>query len=150
MSLASTLSFSQFLIYLGDGGSPENFFSTSPAAFTKKSLKIKVATGSTEVPDTANLTLPSALEIEAKSISLEVSGDGVLDMSALGDWNTWLLAGTARDIRVMLNLAGASGGGYYACQALLTDFSPGATKGEKCTLSVTLNSTGLVSFVANP
>lgn len=149
MAQASTLSFSNFRVYLGDGQSPENFSITQCAAFTERALKCKTDTGSTEVPDTSDADLPSVIELEAKTISLEVSGSGVLDMAAVDDWIQWWLAGEARSIRVMLNATGANGGGYFSTQGVLTDFSPGAKKGEKCSISVTITSTGPISWTPN-
>lgn len=150
MALATTLSFANFLVYLGDGATPENFYTTSSAAFTDHSLKCKTSTGSTEVPDTGNPALPSVEELEAKMLSLEVAGSGVLDMLAVNDWVQWWIGGQPRDIRVMLNATGALGGGYFATQGILSDFSPGAKKGEKCSISVTIVSTGPITWTPNP
>jgi hypothetical protein len=147
MALPRTLSFASLMVFLGDGATPENF--DNVAAFTDKSVKFKLSTGSTEVPDADDPDLPMSEELEGKMLSLEVSGSGVLAMSDLALWRTWAMTGQPKNIRVMFNDTGANGGGYVQCPALLTDFSPGAKKGEKCSMSVTIASSAAFSWVPN-
>ena len=85
-----------------------------------------------------------ATELEGKSITFEISGEGVLNMSttSFGEMNTWFLSGQPKDVRLMLNDTLANGGGYYQGAAYLTDFSMDGKKAEKTTTSITLASSG--------
>ena len=145
MALPTTLSFNGLLVQLGDGANPETF--ASPAGFTDKAYKTKIATGSTDVPDADNPDLPMWQEIESKTISAEITGSGVLALADLSMWRAWYISGAYKNIRVVISSTAANGGGYDEMQALLTDFEVTAKKGEKCAVSVTIESSGVITFV---
>ncbi len=144
MAATTTLSFNGLLVQLGNGANPEVF--AAPAGFTDKAYKTKIATGSTDVPDATDPDLPMWQEIEAKTISAEVTGSGVLSMADLGAWRAWYLSGQPKNIRVVISSTAANGGGYDEFAAVLTDFEITAKKGEKCACSVTIESTGVIAF----
>ncbi|MHB8283906.1 MAG: phage tail tube protein [Caulobacteraceae bacterium] len=146
MALPRTEGFAALLILLGNGATPEVF--ASPAGFTDKSFKRKADTGSTDVPDADDPSLPMYQEMEVKTLSFEVSGSGVLAMADLQTWETWFTSGAAKNIQIQINDTKANGGGYWAGQALLTDFEITAKKGEKCQISVTIGSTGSFGWTA--
>ena len=147
MADAQTASYAALKVWLGDGQTPETF--TNVGAFVDKSLKLKASTGSTEVPDTSDASIPFAEELEVKTLSLEVSGNGVVDLTAFPTWEAWWLAGTPKNIRVMRDVPGAQGGGYWSVAAVLTDLTTTAKKGEKQMFSATIASTGRPIWTAN-
>lgn len=147
MADAQTASFAALKVWLGDGNTPETF--ANVGTFSDKSLKLKAATGSTDVPDTSDASKPFAEELEVKTISLEVTGNGVIDLADVVTWETWWLSGLPKDIRVMRDVPGAQGGGYWSVAAVLTDFTETAKKGEKQLFSATIASTGRPTWTLN-
>ncbi len=144
MALPTTLSFNSLVVAIGNGANPEVF--AAPAGFTDKSYKTKIATGSTDVPDATNADLPMWQEIEAKTISGEITGSGVLAMADLPMWRAWYLSGQPKNVQVQFPGNAAAGGGNDEFAAVLTDFEITAKKGEKCAISVTIESTGAIVF----
>ena len=143
MALPNTVSFNSLTVALGNGATPEVF--VAPAGFTDKSYKIKIATGSTDVPDATDADLPMWQEIEAKTISAELTGSGVLAMADLTMWRTWYLSGTPKNVQITFPGNLAAGGGVDQFAAICTDFEVTAKKGEKCAISVTIESTGAIT-----
>ena len=146
MALPTTVSFNSLIVALGNGMTPEVF--AAPAGFTDKSYKTKIDTGSTDVPDATNADLPMWQEIEAKTISAEVTGSGVLAMADLPMWRTWYLSGAPKNVQITFPGNAAAGGGTDEFAAVLTNFEITAKKGEKCAISVTIESTGAIVFTA--
>ena len=138
--LPTTVSFNSLTVALGNAATPEVF--SAPAGVTDKSYKIKIATGSTDVPDATNADLPMWQEIEAKTISAELTGSGVLAMADLAMWRAWYLSGTPKNVQITFPGNAAAGGGIDQFAAICTDFEVTAKKGEKCAISVTIESTG--------
>ena len=143
-----TLSFANFKVFLGDGGSPENFI--AQAAFRDKSMKITLQTGETEVPDDVNADLPMWIQREGKSLSVEVTGSGILAMADLPTWLNFGLSGLVKNTRIAFTDTGANGGGYLAGPMLLASFEPSGKKGTKTDISVQLMGADKFVFVPYP
>ena len=67
-------------------------------------------------------------------------------MADLPMWRSWYLSGAPRNVQITFPGAAAAGGGYDQFSAVLTDFEITAKKGEKCAISVTIESTGAIAF----
>ena len=141
MAQPKTLSFGSFVTAVGDGGTPENF--VTPCGFTQKSLEIKSETGDEVIPDCDNPDAPAWTSRDTKSLSVTVTGQGIMSMNALPLWQAWALSGTKKDLRVgPSTTALANNGGYFAGVGLLTSFKVDATLGERCKVSVNIESDG--------
>jgi hypothetical protein len=88
MALASTLKFSQFLIKLGDGATPEAF--NAPCGLNSRGFKRTAATSDVNVPDCDNPDAPSWLQRDVTSLSGELSGAGVVADEDFDVWENWL------------------------------------------------------------
>jgi hypothetical protein len=152
MAKPTTLPFAAFIVKLGLGdGPPETFI--APCGFTKKSLKLSAQSSDTIVPDCDDPTLPAWIERNITSLSAEVSGSGVLSMGGLATWRTWFLSGLSKNVQVILNLPGASGGGYFQGPAILSDFPLDVdlkSEGGRTQMSVTLQNDGQWTWTDNP
>ncbi|MDR3512627.1 MAG: phage tail tube protein [Caulobacteraceae bacterium] len=151
MAKPTTLPFSSFQVLLGDGATPETF--SAPCGFTKRSLKLSSQTSDTIVPDCDDPTIAAWTERNVSSLSGQVSGNGVTAMGSLSTWRAWFLSGQTKNIRILFNLPGAQGGGYFQGGAVLTDWSHDAdikSEGGRTQQSVTLDNDGLWAWTDNP
>lgn len=136
-----TLPFSDFVVLLGDGATPENF--TAPCGFTKRSLKLSAATSEAVVPDCDDPDAVPWTERLSSSQSAQVSGSGVLAMASLATWRARV--GVSGNVRVMFDDTGANGGGYYQGAAILSDLSFDSDRtanGGRTQISVTIDNDG--------
>ena len=151
MAESRSLSFLNFVLLLGNGAAQGEVFA-KVGAFVSRQIKGKLETGSTQVPDAADDSALMSTELEGKTITFEVSGDGILNMAtnSFGVMNGWFMSGLAKNVQLQLNDTLANGGGTYEGAAYLTDFTLAGKKAEKTTVSITLASTGLWAFVPSP
>lgn len=148
MTLPSTRKFGQFKIYVGNGATPEVF--STPCGFTEKALSITKDLIDTTVPDCDDPDAAAWLGRDVRTISAEVSGNGVLAMEALATWRLWAFSSLTKNVRVELSGTGAQGGGYFAGAMHLSSFEITGSIGEKVQVSVTLESDGALIWVAAP
>lgn len=147
MATAQTFRFSGYRVLLGDGGSPENF--TAPCGFTERSISINRELAETNTPDCADEDAPSWLERDVTSQSATISGQGVLEATALPTWIALLATTESTNARVELWREGAKVG-TWAGAFQLESFETSGTKGERVTVNVTMQSDGVVTYTAGP
>ena len=147
MALAKTLPFANFVLLLGDGSSPNEVF-TAIGALTSRSFKGKLTTGSTDIPDITDDAAVMWPEQEGKSLSFEMSAEGVYALDQSSVLRTWFLSGAVKNVQLKISEPMASDGGTYAGAAVLTDLSFDAKKAEKSTFSITISSSGIWAFTA--
>lgn len=150
MAKPTTLSFSKFVVLLGNGAVPEVF--AAPCGFTKNSLKLSMATSDTVVPDCDDPEAAAWTERFVSSLSGQVAGSGVLAMESLSIWRDWALSGQSQNIRILFNLPGANGGGYFQGAGILSDFSADvdrASEGGRVQISVTIDNDGEWTWTDN-
>jgi predicted secreted protein len=149
MAQAKTLSFSGFVVTIGDGATPTELFA-APCGFTERSLKLEKAMGTTIVPDCADEAAASWEENEPISKKAMISGTGVFDEDAHDD--IWRLK-WASDLPFNAKIAMVRNGtvlGRYSGQFHLTSLEFGGSRGEKVTCGAELVSTGAVVWTAGP
>ncbi len=136
------------LCSLGNSAAQNEAFA-AVGAFISRQIKGKLETGSTQVPDASDDSALMATELEAKTITFEVSGDGILNMAtnSFGVLNGWFMSGQPKNVQLELNDLVADGGGTYEGAAYLTDFTLSGKKAEKTTVSITIASSGYWTFV---
>lgn len=143
MSAPRTLSFSNFKVYISDTDSPGVF--TAPCGFIQKSLTIEAATSDATVPDCDTPEDPAWTERAVTALSATINGSGIMAMASLTTWRTWMLAATARTVRVEFADTGANGGGYYEGDAILQNLGHAValgSDGNKAQLTANIVSTG--------
>ena len=146
MAQPTVATFGKFLLLLGDGASPEVF--SAPCGFTDRSLELKADTNSTQVPDCDNPDAPAWETKDISTLSVTVTGQGVLALEALPKWRDWYFSATPKNVRVQLALPAGKGPGYYQGAAILTSLKHDSAVGEKIKLSVNIENTGAWSWVA--
>ena len=115
MTQAATIRFGKSAILLGDGESDEMF--TAPCGFEQLNMQINIASNSVAVPDCADPDLAAWLETDIVSKQMVLSGNGVLDLTAMQTWQAWWFNGgddgEEKNVRFFRNLTLAQGGGYF-------------------------------------
>jgi predicted secreted protein len=147
MALATSLSFKNFVLAIGNTATPEVF--TPLGAFTSRSMAGKLETGSTQVPDASDDSALMATELEGKTITWQVTADGITNQGTTSSalLRNWFLSGQPMDCQLQKNVPLAQDGGYYAGSFYLTDLKEDGKRAEKTTVSITLASTGFVTWV---
>ena len=144
MALPTTKTFGQFLVKVGNGGSPETF--AAPCGFTEKALQLSAETSDQTIPDCDNPDAAAWTSREVTRKSANITGNGVLAVESIATWRTWFLSAANRNVRVEFPGSGAAGGGYWAGAYKITSLEIGATLGEKVTVNVSLVSDGEVTW----
>lgn len=134
MAQAQTLTFSQFLVQLGNGANPEVF--ASPCGLNSRSFNRTAATNDTNVPDCDNPDAPSWLERDVVSLSASISGAGVVADEDFDVWNAWFESGASKNLEIKLGTR--TWLGPYKC----TKLNLTGARGSRVTFDVTLDSDG--------
>lgn len=146
MALATSLPFKSFVLAVGNGANPEVF--AALGAFISRSFAGKLETGSTQVPDAADDGALMATELEGKTITWQVTADGIVNMGAAStQLQAWFDSGQPMNCQLQKNVPLAQGGGYREGAFYLTDYKEDGKKAEKTTVSITLASSGFVTWV---
>ena len=146
MAQAQTFRFSGVRVLVGDGETPTEGFA-APCGFTERSLSLSKQFGETNTPDCADEDAASFVERDVTSKSASITGQGVLAADAVPVWQEFFESDTSKNCRVELWRAGAKVG-TYAGKFHLETLEIGATKGERATINVTLQSDGAVAYTA--
>lgn len=145
MAVPTVASGTKLLIKLGDGASPEVF--GEPCGLTTKNVTFSKTVNDLDLPDCADPDAISWVAREAQNRSMEISGDGVLDTTVLATWQDWFDSNDATNCQVAVNVATGVGGGHWAGAFHLTSLGIGGERGQKMTISVTMQSDGAVTWV---
>ena len=137
---------SKLLVQIGDGAAPE-VFAADCLINTSRGIQFQSDTTQTVMPDCDNPDDPAWKSLQKDGLTATISGAGMLYTASLSEWFTWFNSDNAKNVRFLLNVPLASGGGYWQGAFKLTDFQP-QTDGNKdvATCSVTLVSDGPVTW----
>lgn len=134
MTQATTLKFSQFLIQIGNGASPEVF--ASPCGLNSRGFSRTAATSDTNVPDCDNPDAPSWLDRDIVSLSAALSGAGVVADEDFDAWNDWWESGLSKNIKIAL------GTRSWVGPAKLTKLNITGARGKRVEFDVSIDSDG--------
>lgn len=138
MTQASTLRFSQFLIKIGDGASPETF--AAPCGLNSRGFNRTAATNDTNVPDCADPDAPSWLERDITSLSGSLDGSGVVADEDFDTWNTWFESGLSKNAQITL------GARTWLGPFKLTALNITGARGSRVTFTATMESDGEITL----
>lgn len=138
MAAATTTKGGKVRILLGSGSDPIVF--TAPCGFTSKSLTFTKGLEETTVPDCADPDKVDWIGRDATSLSLSVSGEGVLASESV---ETWLDAWESIDsIPAKIEVEFPSKTITWTGNLHIETFSAEAPNGRRVTSSVSLQSDG--------
>lgn len=144
MAKPTTLPFSELLILIGDGASPEVF--AAPCGLTSKGFDLTASSNGIEVPDCDDPDAPAWTERVVKALSGSVSGSGIMAKESFALWRDWALSGLPGNVRVKLDHAGL---GYYSGSFILNKFGLKASLGDKVQVDIGLESDGQIIWTAS-
>ena len=142
MAYGTTLKFGEQSLLLGDGASSETF--AAPCGLTQISLTTNVETNTVTNPDCTDPDLPAQVITTEISRAKSASFSGLLVKESLPDWQDWDNAGGEKNVRWLVDLPAADGGGHYEGAALLTAFERTADQGNRWQVS------GTITWVTTP
>lgn len=145
MTAATTIRFSGYRVLLGDGADPEAF--AAPCGFTERSFSVTRELSENNTPDCTNEDAPSWLERDTTSQSAAINGTGVLSVEALPTWIALLNTTESVNCRVELWVAGVKEG-HWQGAFQLESFETSGTKGERVTVTVSMQSDGAVTYTS--
>lgn len=145
MAQAETFRFSGYRVLLGDGESPEAF--ATPCGFTERAFTLSKEMGESNVPDCSDEDGASWIERDVVSKSASVSGTGMLDATSLTTWQDFWDTDASRNARVELWRNGAKVG-HWGGAFHMESFETSATKGERVSVTVSMQSDGAVAWTA--
>ena len=134
MAKATTYKFSQFLILIGDGASPQVY--GDPCGLTSRGFNRTAEMNDTNTPDCDDPDAPSWLERDVVSLSGEMTGSGVVAQESIDTWDDWFETGESRDVRIEL------GSRVWEGKAKLSQFNITAERGQRVNVEVTIVSDG--------
>jgi hypothetical protein len=136
MTQATTLKFSQFLIQLGDGASPEVF--AAPCGLNSRGFSRTAATNDTNVPDCDDPDAPSWLDRDVVSLSGSLSGAGVVADEDFDTWDSWFTTGVSKNVKIKLGTRTWTG----PCK--LTKLDVTGSRGKRVEFSAAIETDGVL------
>lgn len=143
MATATTGTFAQFKILIGDGATPTEAFAPI-CGLTSRGLNGSADVVTSEVPDCADEDLPSWQEKDVKSISMSLSGSGMWSQESHGILMDWFLSAAKKNIKVQYANANSGDPEFLAGPAVLTQLNNAAEKGGRISADIT------IEFTAKP
>ncbi len=136
----------KLLIQIGDGEDPE-VFAHSCTINTSQDFTIEATTTDATDPNCENPDAPGWVLRSVDTLSANINGAGTADAISYGVLRKHMLSGEPFNVRVLMDLPKAQGGGWYAGRYVMT--SLGLAKEGKGYLSstVAMQSDGEVKWV---
>jgi hypothetical protein len=133
--------YTEFLIKIGDGASPEVF--AQPCLINgDKGLEMTANFSEDIVPDCDNPLNPAQVFMFAESVRFTATGAGKLHKDDAKTYADWLASGAAKNIEIEVGLTGETGAFKIACPVRLTNFSLRATRPTTVEVDISLSSDG--------
>jgi hypothetical protein len=142
MAKPTTQRWTKLTIWVGDGGSPEDF-NKYVCGLTTKSFTLQGQTSDTVVPDCDDPDQPAWIERVMRSLSSSVAGAGVMAEENRDFFADWMLSGASKNCRIAVDGTDAI---YFAGAYLLTKFElTGNESDGKINVSLAFDSDGEVT-----
>lgn len=136
MARADTARFSEFLIQLGDGASPELF--EQPCGATSRGFKRTAALSETNTPDCDDEDAPSWLERDVTSNSASCDFSGVVDKHDFTVWDDYFQDGETKNVKITLGTI------VWTGPFKISDLEVTGERGSRVNFTATLQSDGAI------
>lgn len=146
MAQAKTVKGTKLLIMIGDGETPESFVHTCSVS-AARSFQLQAQTNDVNVPDCDDPELMAWVESEKISLQATLQGAGVVNSPDIKTLQALVTQSDPVNCRVVVDVAGADGGGYWEGAFLFTDFTISGDRGQKADLNFSAKSSGAVEWV---
>lgn len=146
MATATTIKGGKVRVLLGDSASPIVY--TAPCGFTQRSVTLTKALNEVQIPDCDDPDKVDWLGRDATSLSMSVSGQGVLASESV---ETWLDAWESIDsVPVKIEIEFPATTYTYTGKMHIESFEIGANNGERATTTVSMQSDGEMVKTSTP
>lgn len=140
-----TLRPSKMRVLLGDGESPEVF--AAPCGLTSKSLSLNKNLSDVSIPDCDDPDAPYWLARDVESLSMEISGEGLLAAEYEQSWNDANFSTVPVNVRLELEFT--TGTRVFA-GAFHVTCSISGQQGQRVSVNVSMQSDGIITSVWTP
>lgn len=138
MAQASTIKGGKIRIMLSDGASPAVY--TAPCGLTQRGLTLTKALNDVTIPDCDDPDKVAWLGRDAASLSMSISGQGVLASESI---ETWLDAAESIDsVGAKVEIEFPAKTYTYTGLMHVESFEIGANNGERATVTISMQSDG--------
>lgn len=138
----------KLLLKVGNGAVPE-VFTALCSINSARGITFTAATNDFTIPDCADPDQIAWVAREKVSISVAVTGAGILNTPDVQTCYDWTTSEDSRNCQVVVDVPSGDGGVVFEGPYHMTDFGITGDKGGKQECSVTLASDGEVTCVAN-
>ena len=148
--MAEPLSFngSKILIKVGAGDGPPETFAHPCLINASRGIQFSSSTIDTVIPDCADQDAPAWMTREKDSLSVTISGEGIMDAADTDDYFDWFEQAATKNVQVVVNDGGGANEQTFAGAFHLTEFSFNGDRKERSQVSITLVSTSAVTRTA--
>ncbi|RUM99035.1 hypothetical protein EET67_05195 [Pseudaminobacter arsenicus] len=138
MAQATTIKGGKIRVMLSDGGSPAVY--AAPCGLTQRSLTLSKNLNEVTIPDCLDPDKVDWVGRDAASLSMSISGEGVLASESI---EAWLDAGESIDsVDVKIEIEFPATTYTYTGKMQVESLEVGANNGERATISVSMQSDG--------
>ena len=142
MAQPVTAKFGKVRVLLGDGATPEVF--AAPCGLTSKGITLSQGLSEVNIPDCDGPDMPAWVERDTTSLSVSISGEGVL---AAGAVPTWIDAAKSTDpTNAKFEVEFTTGVLVYTGAFKVDSFAITAALGERANCSISMQSSGEVTI----
>lgn len=148
MATIKALNGRKLLVKISSGGETPTF-THDCLINTDRGIAFAAETTRQVIPNCPDDETPSWSVVNKDGLSATITGAGMLHTASISAWSAWFATDAGKDVRVELaDVLAADGGGHWAGSFKLTGWEVTGTRNEKATVSVTLESDGVVAWVA--
>lgn len=146
MAVVKTMNGTKLLVQIGDGASPTEAFAADCLINTERGIVFSSDISEFIVPDCDDPDAPAWKETTKDGLSAAVSGSGMLHTASVSDWFDWLKSASTKNVRVKVDVTAGNGGGYWSGAFHLSQFEITGNRNEKAQVSVSLVSSGALTW----
>jgi len=146
MAKATVIKGGKVFVYLGNDATPTVY--SVPCGFVSRSLSFSKSLNETRIPDCDNPDAPDWLERDVASLSMSISGEGVLAAQSIEKWVAAFKSSVPLNVKVELVLPAKKI--TYTGKMHLESFEVNAPNGETVSVNVSMQSSGeMIDVVSN-
>ncbi|QMV02574.1 hypothetical protein GHV40_14275 [Devosia sp. D6-9] len=136
----------KLLIQFGDGADPE-VFEHNCTINTSQDFTIEATTVDATEPNCAEPDAPAWVLRSIDTLSAGINGAGTMDPLSFAKLRDNMLSGEPFNVRVMIDLASAAGGGHFAGRYVMTTLGIAKEGKGYISANLALSSDGAVTWV---
>jgi len=146
MAKATVIKSGHALVFIGDNANPIVY--KTPCGFTSRSISLSKSLNETRIPDCDDPDAPDWIERDVTSLSMSISGEGVLAENSVSTWVEAFKSSAPLNVKVEWKFPTKKI--TYTGKMHLESFEVGISNGETVSVNVSMQSSGEMSSVEVP